>query len=196
VPMEINLTAIGGFDESKSPFWKDLAHPAPSRTGGSFHLAAPAAGIIFQLSPGHVKGITDRQMKVLVRRLHVQTLHPLKLPDPLHPAVQRRLVFYHQFFTRHAEIDPDVVRIARAMVRVGRLDDHPTACRAAIISVQLFCFLLDPRLDLWRSLHISKSHLHWKYHWVTSPFVLTITTPAASNAIERIRINSGRRRQR
>jgi hypothetical protein len=169
VAMKVDVASVRGLKEAETLFWKDPGDTAARRTHSRFDLSTASPSIVLQLPLRCLECVTNDHVKVFVWRLHVQALHPLVLRPLLHGAVKRRLVFNHQLLTRNSKINPDMVRVARAVMSMERLHHHAAARRPPVIRIQLGCLLSDPLLSFLRGVHISEGDLHGEYHLPAPP---------------------------
>src|SRR5215203_7432604 len=63
--MEIDLAAVGGFEEAEALLREDAHYPPRRGADGGLHVAPAAARVLFDLPLGGVEGVPDRHVEVL-----------------------------------------------------------------------------------------------------------------------------------
>jgi len=107
-----------------------------------FHLAAPLAGVILQLTLYGIKGIADSYVGIFVGLILVMVF----MRD-------------HQLGIGHTHFDPHLVQLALMLMGMGCLDGDPATQDVVIELLQLGGLFTNPRLDGSGRLHVAKGDL-------------------------------------
>ena len=137
IAMKVYLSDINCFEKTVSLVWKESNNAAMRRELVYFDRQALAARIVLQLSSRRIKSVTNRNVKIFVRRVFawLMTLVQFKLGFCRSSSCDRQTVCGvpdHQFILWNRKIDPYGVRSPLAMVAMRRLYDDPAAEQAIV----------------------------------------------------------------
>jgi hypothetical protein len=124
--------------------------------------ALPPAEFV-ELPAGHIEGVPDRHVSVLVRGIDFVVLAegPVILPDG---AAGGWLVVDDHVIPPQTYFQPDLVVVAVQMVPVGRADGGAAADEAGVMAGNFFELMLDPRGDARRGLHVAEKDVDGRAH--------------------------------
>src|SRR3990170_2642549 len=142
--VEIDLLAVRGL--GKPVILKELSDLAVSWCGVGLHGSTHPPRMVFQLPTRRVKGIADGDIDILMG------------------VVERSSMPHEHILPRHTEIDTHIIKLAVAMMTMGRFDDDSAAHDSIRKALELSGFLANSSLDRWRRLHAVKADLQGHLH--------------------------------
>src|SRR5712691_8446323 len=158
VAVKIDFARVGG-DEAAIAVGQQARDPAVIGNRVRLRLAAAPPHMVFQEAARRVKGVADRNIRILVR------------------VVRAGLAPDDDLASGNRQVDPDLEQIALLVPPMGALDDNPAGGDPVEELIEFFGPLADARLQRGRGVHVAERDLQRQTHKRSScPRWLTLRT--------------------